>query len=71
MSNYNQEKVTNIFTGLTQENLNITFLNYHNNANLLNLNFSNLINNQSQLNYSIDNDAKLKINLNTYILSGT
>jgi hypothetical protein len=70
MSNYDQEKVTNIFTGLTQENLNIGFLNYHDNTNLLNLNFSNLINSQSQLNYSIDNDAKLKINLNTYILSG-
>lgn len=71
MSDYNQEKVTNIFNTLTQRNLTINFKKYHTNENLLSLNLSNLINSQTQLSYSINDDAKLSINLNTYILSGT
>ena len=32
---------------------------------------SNLINNQTQLNYGISDDAKLNLNFQTYILSGS
>jgi hypothetical protein len=70
MSNYTQEKVTNILTGITQRNLNISFKKYKTDESLLSFNLSNLINNQTQLNYSISDDAKLSLAFQTYILSG-
>jgi hypothetical protein len=70
ISNYTQEKVTNILTGITQRNLNISFKKYKTDESLLSFNLSNLINNQTQLNYSISDDAKLNLAFQTYILSG-
>lgn len=70
MSEYTQQKVTNIFTGITQRNLNLSFRRYQSNELLLNLNLSNLVNADTQLNYSITDDAKLNLSFNTYILSG-
>jgi len=70
MSNYTQEKVTNILTGITQRNLNISFKKYKTDESLLSFNLSNLINNQTQLKYSISEDASLNLSFQTYILSG-
>lgn len=70
ISQYNQERVTNLFTGITQRNLNLSFRRYGVNNPLLTFNLSNLIDSQTQLKYSINDDAKLTLNLNTYILSG-
>jgi hypothetical protein len=70
MSDYNQEKVTNIFNNLTQRNLILSFKKYQTNESLLTFNLSNLVNSQTELKYSLNNDSKLKLNLNTYILSG-
>jgi len=70
LSQYNQDKVTNLFTGITQKNLNLSFKRYNSNASLLTFNLSNLVDSQTQLSYSINNDAKLRLNLNTLILSG-
>jgi hypothetical protein len=69
-SNYTQEKVTNILTGISQRNLNLSFRRYNTNQSLLSFNLSNLITNQTQLNYSVSDDAKLNITLQTFILSG-
>jgi hypothetical protein len=69
-SNYTQEKVTNILTGISQRNLNLSFRKYNTNQSLLSFNLSNLITNQTQLNYSVSDDAKLNLTLQTYILSG-
>ena len=71
MSNYNQEKVTNILTGITKRNLNLSFRKYNTSSSILSFNLSNLINNQTQLNYGISDDAKLNLNFQTYILSGS
>jgi hypothetical protein len=71
MSNYNQTNITNILTGISQRNLNISFRKYNTNQSLLSFNLFNLINSQTQLNYSINDDAKLVLNFETYILSGT
>ena len=70
MSDYNQEKITNIFNNFTERNLALSFKKYHTNQTLLNLNLSNLINSQTELRYSINDDAKLNLNFSTYILSG-
>jgi hypothetical protein len=70
MSNYTQEKVTNIFTGIASRNLTLNFKKYGTNQNLLSLNLSNLINSETQLRYSTSDDAKLNLNFQTYILSG-
>jgi hypothetical protein len=70
MSNYTQQKVTNIFTGITSRNLSLNFKKYGTNQNLLSLNLSNLINSETQLRYSASDDAKLNLNFQTYILSG-
>jgi len=70
MSEYNQEKITNIFTGITSSNLSLSFKKYRSNQTLLNLNLSDLIKSQTRLSYTISDDAKLTMNLNTYILSG-
>ena len=69
-SNYTQQKITNILTGISKRGLNISFRKYNTNQSLLSFNLSNLINNQTQLNYSISDDAKLNLNFQTYILSG-
>lgn len=71
MSNYNQQKITNILTGILQRNLNISFKKHNTEEKLLSFNLSNLINNQTQLNYNVSDDAKLNLNFQTYILSGT
>jgi hypothetical protein len=71
MSNYNQQKVTNILTGITKRNLNLSFRKYNTATSILSFNLSNLINNQTQLNYGISDDAKLNLNFQTYILSGS
>jgi len=70
MSNYNQEKITNILTGISQRNLNLSFRKYNTNDSILSFNLSNLINSQTQLNYGISDDAKLNLSFQTYILSG-
>ena len=70
MSNYSQTNITNILTGISQRDLNISFRKYNTNESLLSFNLSNLINSQTQLNYSINDDAKLVLNFQTYILSG-
>jgi hypothetical protein len=70
VSNYNQEKITNIFNNLTQRNLSLSFKKYNTSESLLNLNLSNLINPQTQLKYNINDDAILTLNLSTFILSG-
>ena len=69
MSEYSQEKVTNIFTGITQRDLNLSFKKYQSNEDLLILNLSNLVNADTKISYSLD-DAKLNLSFNTYILSG-
>ena len=71
ISEYNQQKVTNIFTGIIDRNLALSFRRYGTDQKLLTFNLSNLINSQTQLSYSINDDAKLTLNFNTYILSGT
>jgi len=70
MSEYTQEKITNIFTGIINRDLTLSFKKYNTNEKLLTFNLSNLINSQSQLNYTINNDAKLNLSFSTYILSG-
>jgi hypothetical protein len=70
MSDYDQEKVTNIFNNLNQRNLTLSFKKYQTNESLLTFNLSNLINSSTQLKYSLNDDAKLTLFLNTYILSG-
>ena len=70
LSNYDQEKVTNIFNNLTERNLILSFKKYQTNQSLLTFNLSGLINSQTELKYNINDDAKLSLNLNTYILSG-
>lgn len=71
MSQYTQDRVTNIFTGLNQRNINLLFKEYNSNRNILNLSLSDLVDAETSLRYSINDEAKLVINLNTYILSGT
>ena len=70
ISEYGQEKITNIFNDLSKRNVILSFRKYQTNESLLNFNLSNLINSQTQLKYSLNDDAKLSLNLNTYILSG-
>lgn len=70
MSQYNQQRVTNIFTGIISKDLSLSFRRYNSNEKLLTFNLSNLVNSQTQLNYSINDDAKLTLNFNTFILSG-
>lgn len=70
MSNYNQEKITNIFTGIIDKNLNLSFKKYNTDEKILTFNMSNLINSDTQLSYNIKDDAKLSMNFQTYILSG-
>ena len=69
-SNYTQQKITNILTGISQKGLSLSFRKYNTNQSLLSFNLSNLITNQTQLNYSVSDDSKLNLNLQTYILSG-
>lgn len=69
MSEYDQEKVTNIFTGIRSSLTNIKIKEYNSNSNLLLLNLSGLVNDQSSINYSLNNDAKLNLNLKTQILN--
>lgn len=71
MSQYNQEKVTNIFTGLNQRNISLSFKEYNSEQKILSFNLPDFVNSQRDLTYNINDDAKLKLNLNTYILSGT
>jgi hypothetical protein len=70
MSEYDQQKITNLFTGITERSINLSLKEYASNKNILNFNLSNFINSDTMLNYSISDDAKLNLNLNTYILSG-
>lgn len=70
MSEYTQEKITNLFTGINQRNINLSLKEYGSNKNILSFNLSNFINSDSTLNYSISDDAKLNLSLNTYILGG-
>ena len=70
MSEYDQEKVTNIFNNLKERNLILSFKKYQTNESLLTFNLSGLINSQTELKYNINDDTKLTLNLNTYILSG-
>jgi len=69
MSEYNQEKVSNIFTGIKSYPANIKIKEYNSNSNLLVLNLSGLVNDQSSINYTLNNDAKLNLNLKTQILN--
>ena len=69
ISEYNQQKVTNIFTGITSYPAIIKIKKYNSNIDLLTLNLSGIINNQSAINYSLNDDAKLTINLKTQILN--
>lgn len=70
MSDYNQEKVTNIFTGIINKNLALSFKKYNTDEKILTFNLSNLINSDTELSYNIQDDAKLSMNFQTYILSG-
>lgn len=70
MSDYLQQKITNIFNRINPTGLSLSFKEMNSNNNLLNLNFSNLINSQTEMNYSINSESKLKLSFNTYILSG-
>jgi hypothetical protein len=70
MSRYNQENITNLFTGINQRNIILSFKEYNSNRNILGLNLPDCIDAETNLRYSINDDAKLTINLNTFILSG-
>lgn len=70
MSDYTQEKVTNLFAGIVGRNTILSFKKHQSLDNILSLNFNNLINSQTQLNYSLNDEAKLRLDFNTYILSG-
>ena len=70
MSDYDQEKVTNIFKSISSRDFSVNFRKYNTNQSLLKINLANLINNNTQLSYSINNDAKLTLSFDTYILSG-
>ena len=70
LSQYNQKNITNIFTGLSERHISLSFREYNSDRKILNFNLPSLVNAETNLNYTINNDAKLRINLNTYILSG-
>lgn len=67
MSEYDQEKITNIFNQIATNTLDITFKEYNTSKDLLKFNFSNLTKTSRKLDYSLNNDAKLNINLITQI----
>jgi len=67
MSEYNQERITNIFNQIATGPLSIGFKDYNTSRDLLKFNFSKLTQTSRDLNYSLDNDAKLNINLTTQI----
>lgn len=71
MSDYTQNKITDLFNSIITKDININIKNYNTNQNLLGLNFKDLVNNQTQINYDINDEARFNLNLVTYILSGT